>query len=150
MAAGVSMLARQHGLQAPVHQVLIYPVADADFGTASYLAHGAGLVLTRGDMEWFLRHYAPPGAWTDPRVAPLRAPDLAGLPPAVVVLAEHDVLHDEGAAYAARLQEAGVPVTLRRYPGMTHGFIRLHNLVDTAGQAVRDVASDLRALCAAG
>ena len=128
-------------------QVLIYPVSDCNFDTPSYLAYGAGLVLTRQDMEWFFRHYASPSAWADPRIAPLRAASLAGLPEAVVVLAEYDALHDEGAAYAARLEEAGVTVTLRRYPGMTHGFIRLHNLVDTAGQAVRDVAADLRALC---
>ena len=129
-------------------QALIYPVTDADFARPSYAAYGdAGLVLTRRDMEWFLRHYAPPALWTDPRIAPLRASDLAGLPPATVVLAQCDVLHDEGAAYAARLQSAGIPVTLRDYPGVTHGFIRLHNLVDTAAQAVADVAADLRALC---
>lgn len=128
-------------------QVLIYPVTDTNLGTASYGAYGEGLVLTRDDMQWFLRHYAPPDAWADPRIAPLRAGNLHGLPPATVVLAECDVLHDEGQAYAEKLEAAGVPVRVRRYAGVTHGFIRLHKAVDTAAQAVSDVAADLRGYC---
>ena len=129
-------------------QVLIYPVTDTDLSTGSYTAYGDALVLTRADMRWFLNHYAAPEHWADPRIAPLRAPDLAGLPPATVVLAECDVLHDEGAAYASRLSAMGVAVTVRVYPGVTHGFIRLHGAVDTAARAVADVAADLRRFCA--
>lgn len=129
-------------------QVLIYPVTDTDLSTRSYTAYGDALGLTRADMHWFLNHYAAPEHWADPRIAPLRALDLAGLPPATVVLAEYDVLHDEGAAYASRLSAMGVAVTVRRYPGVTHGFIRLHGAVDTAAQAVADVAADLRRFCA--
>lgn len=130
-------------------QVLIYPVADCDFERPSYRAYGTGLPLTRDDMEWFFRHYAPEPLWADPRIAPVHAPDLQGLPQTVVITAENDVLRDEGEAYAAQLEAAGVPVTLRRYPGMTHGFIRLHDMVDTAGAAVRDLTADIRRLCAA-
>ncbi len=129
-------------------QVLIYPVTDTDLSTRSYTAYGDALGLTRADMHWFLNHYAAAEHWADPRIAPLRALDLAGLPPATVVLAEYDVLHDEGAAYASRLSAMGVAVTVRRYPGVTHGFIRLHGAVDTAAQAVADVAADLRRFCA--
>jgi len=67
----------------------------------------------------------------------------------VVITAENDVLRDEGKAHAAHLEAAGVPVTLRRYAGMTHGFIRLHDMVDTAADAVRDLAADIRRLCGA-
>ncbi len=130
-------------------QVLIYPVADCDFDRASYHEYGAGLPLTRDDMRWFFRHYALEPLWIDPRITPIHAPDLQGLPQAVVITAENDVLRDEGEAYAARLEAAGVPVTRRRYAGMTHGFIRLHDLVDTAGHAVRDLAADISRLCGA-
>ncbi len=129
-------------------QALIYPVTDAEFETASYREYGVGLPLSRQDMRWFFGHYAPQCAWTDPRIAPLRASSVAGLPPAVIVTAEYDVLRDEGEAYATRLEAEGVPIALRRYAGMTHGFIRFHDLIDTAGKAVRDLADDIVRLCA--
>ena len=104
-------------------QVLIYPVTDVDFDRPSYLDPENQLILTRDAMVWFWDHYAPDAARrTEPDASPLRATDLAGLPPAVVLTAEHDVLRDEGEAYAERLQEAGVPVELKRHPGQTHGF----------------------------
>jgi acetyl esterase len=97
-------------------------------------------------MRWFFNHYAPEHLWTDPRISPLRAADLSRLPRTSVVLAECDILHDEGIAFAAALRSAGVDVTLREYPGMTHGFIRLHPFVDVAAQALRDIAGDIRAM----
>lgn len=127
-------------------QVLIYPVADCDFATGSYKAHGEGLPLTTRDMEWFFGHYAPRLAWPRPEISPLRA-DLTGLPPALVVTAEYDVLADEGTAYAAKLQQAGVPVTTRRVAGVTHGFIRLHNLFDVARDELKAIAQDIAAAC---
>ena len=131
-------------------QVLIYPVTDVDADRPSYQANGNGDVpLARADMLWFFKHYAPEAAWADPRIAPFRAPSLQGQPPAVVITAENDVLRDEGEAYAARLAEAGVPTISRRYAGMTHGFIRYHDLVDVAGQAVRELAADIVRLCQA-
>lgn len=129
-------------------QVLIYPAVDTDTTRESYRLYGSGEVpLSRADMVWFYRHYAPETAWADPRIAPLRAASLVGQPPAVVITAENDVLRDEGEAYAARLAEAGVAVTQRRYAGMTHGFIRYHDLVDVAGEAVRVLAADIVRLC---
>ena len=133
-----------------VGQVLIYPVTDIDPDRPSYQAYGNGDVpLSRADMLWFFRHYAPEPTWPDPRIAPLRAKTLQRHPPAVVITAENDVLRDEGEAYAARLAEAGVPTVVRRYAGMTHGFIRYHDLVDVAGQALREIAADIVRLCRA-
>lgn len=135
---------RLRGRVAAVLQVLIYPVTDCRFDTPSYQEHGEGLPLTRKDMEWFFGHYAPSGLHGTPDIAPLRADDLAGLPPAFVVTAEHDVLCHEGEAYAQKLAMAGVPVRSRRYEGVTHGFIRLHNLFGVAETAVSDVAEAIR------
>ena len=128
-------------------QGLFYPVADSDFDRPSYRALSDGMPLSRADMIWFFDHYAPRGRQADPDIAPLRAPDLAGLPPALVLTAEYDVLRDEGEAYAERLEQAGVPVRLRRAAGLTHGFVRLHNHVDLAEQAVDEMARSIAQAC---
>lgn len=131
-------------------QCLFYPVTDADFGRASYHAHGKGLPLTRDDMQWFFQHYAPPAMWTHPEVSPLRQPDLAGSPPAWIAVAEYDVLHDEGLAYADALRAAGVPVTLEQVPGLPHGFARMLNLLPEADAVVSAAAAEIRRRCLAG
>ncbi|GHF67300.1 alpha/beta hydrolase [Seohaeicola zhoushanensis] len=125
-------------------QVLYYPVTDHDFDRPSYRAHGTGLPLTARDMQWFFGHYAPTSAWADPDVSPLRRTDLAGLPPAIIVTAEYDVLLDEGEAYADRLAAQGVPVTRRRVDGVTHGFIRLHPLFDIADAELSTISAEIR------
>lgn len=125
-------------------QVLIYPVTDARFDRASYRDHGSGLPLTARDMVWFFNHYAPLDQRHQPEISPLRAEDLSALPPAMVTVAEYDVLADDGLEYARRLQEAGVETELRRVGGVTHGFIRLHNLFDVA----RDEVEVIAAFCA--
>ena len=130
-------------------QLLVYPVTDADFTRASYRSCSQGMQLTREDMQWFFRHYAPPELHTDPRISPLRRPAHGGLPPTVVITAEFDVLRDEGEAYAARLAAAGVLVTARRMDSLPHGFIRLHNLVDAADTALSTIAADLARLATA-
>jgi acetyl esterase len=99
-------------------------VTDCDTETASYLDPANQLFLTSDTMRWFWELYAPdPAARTHPDASPLRAPHLAGLPPAVVVTAEHDVLRDEGEAYVHRLAAAGVPVIFQRFDGHMHGFL---------------------------
>ncbi|MDO9526737.1 MAG: alpha/beta hydrolase [Gemmobacter sp.] len=125
-------------------QVLYYPVTDHDFTRPSYAAHGTGLPLTAADMAWFFGHYAPASQWLDPAISPIRRADLSRQPPAIVVTAEHDVLSDEGEAYADRLTRAGVAVTRRQIAGVTHGFIRLHPLFDVADAELTAIAADVR------
>jgi len=126
LAAVMAQRARDRGGPQVDLQVLIYPVTDADFDRQSYTAEDNQLILTREAMVWFWDHYLPDAARrAEPDAAPLRAASLAGLPPAVVLTAEHDVLRDEGEAYAAALEAAGVPVDFRRHDGQTHGFFTL-------------------------
>lgn len=146
LAAVVALMARERGGPALVHQLLIYPVTDHGFDTASYKANAEGYFLTRDMMRWFWGHYlAKPEDGSHPHASPLRAPDLSGLPPATVVTAEYDPLRDEGEAYARRLEKAGVPVELRRYPGMIHGFFGMADAIDRAREATAHAAGRLRA-----
>jgi acetyl esterase len=125
-------------------QVLVYPVTDADLDTASYRDPENQLMLTRESMVWFWDHYAPdPEARRSPDASPLQAADLSGLPPAVVLTAEHDVLRDEGEAYADRLEQAGVPVRRRRFDGQMHGFFTMVNLLPGAAAGLAYVAGEI-------
>ncbi|WP_368680285.1 alpha/beta hydrolase (plasmid) [Rhodococcus opacus] len=121
-------------------QVLVYPVTNANFDTPSYLDSSDGMPLTRDDMKWFFSLYAPAQFWPEADIAPIRSASLSGLPRTVVITAEHDVLRSDGELYARALQEAGVDVAYRQYPGTVHGFLRLHNHVDTSSQALSDIA----------
>lgn len=108
-------------------QALIYPVTDADFSRPSYEDRGAGpysdQLLSREAMIWYWDHYLPDQSRrTEADASPLHAGDFSGLPPAVILTAEHDVLRDEGEAYAEALRAANVPVDFKRYPGQIHGF----------------------------
>jgi acetyl esterase/lipase len=117
-----------------VGQVLFYPVTDANFGTGSYLQFAEGYFLRRDAMQWFWDEYAPDETQRDEITAsPLRASldELAGLPPALVINGQADVLRDEGEAYANKLREAGVPVTAVRYQGIIHDFVMLNALRET-------------------
>ncbi|TVR63261.1 MAG: alpha/beta hydrolase [Gemmatimonadales bacterium] len=126
LAAVVARRARDRGGPAIALQALIYPVADADFSRPSYMDPENQLLLTREGMIWFWDHYLPDAhGRSDPDVSPLLAEDLSGLPPALVITAEHDVLRDEGEAYAEKLKAAGVPVEFTRYEGQMHGFFTL-------------------------
>lgn len=103
-------------------QLLVYPGTDKVGEYASREENATGYVLEKATLDWFVEHYVGPDvAEDDPLLSPLRG-TLTGLPPAVVVTAEYDPLRDEGEAYAAALEAAGVPVTLRRYDGLVHGF----------------------------
>ena len=134
MAAALTLMARQRRGPKIVFQVLFYPVTDADFETASYTRFADGPWLTKRAMRWFWDAYLPDvTARKQPTATPLNASldELAGLPEALVVVDENDVLRDEGEAYARRLSDAGVRVTSTRYNGTIHDFAMLNALADT-------------------
>jgi cation diffusion facilitator CzcD-associated flavoprotein CzcO/acetyl esterase/lipase len=140
LAAVISQRAREAG-PAIALQVLVYPVTDCDFGRASYLDPENQLIVSRDTMAWFWDHYVPdPAARTSPDASPLRAASLAGLPPAVILTAEHDVLRDEGEAYGRRLAEHGVRVEHKRFDGQMHGFFMLVGLVPASAAGLDFVA----------
>jgi acetyl esterase len=145
LTAVVALMARDRRGPALRHQLLIYPVTDADFTRPSYRDNAEGYLLTTQAMEWFWGHYVPePARRREPYAAPLRAADLSGLPPAFVLTAEFDPLRDEGEAYAARLQQAGVPTRAKRYDGAIHGFFAMGLLSEVARRAVDETAAALR------
>lgn len=130
-------------------QVLVYPVTDTDFDNESYLDPANQLMLTRESMIWFWDHYVPdPAARAQPDASPIRAADLSGLPPAVVLTAEHDVLREEGEAYARRLAWADVPVQHYRLPGQMHGFFTMVNLLPGSATGIDHVVTAIDELLA--
>jgi acetyl esterase len=145
LAAVVCLRARDQGDPMPIYQALIYPVTNYAFDTPSYVENADNPALSRDTMRWFWRQYLPDEqAGQQPYASPLRAPDLSGLPPAVIITAEYDPLRDEGEAYARRLRDAGVPVVSSRYTGMVHLFFRLAAFLEPARKALLEVAAGLR------
>lgn len=146
LAGAVARLARDDG-RALAFQLLIYPVVDRRLDRPSMVQGNGDHLLERSDMEWFWQLYDPDGvAAADPRAALTAEVDLAGLPPALVITAEHDPLRDEGEEYGDRLRQAGVPVTVHRYAGVFHGFYAMQGLLDAATAAAEEAAA---ALCSA-
>lgn len=144
MAAVVAMLAKERGGPTIAFQLLFYPVTDAAMNTASYAQFADGPWLTKPAMEWFWKAYAPDvESRLNVTASPLRASteQLTGLPPALIITAENDVLRDEGEAYAAKLIEAGVTVTAIRFLGTIHDFVMLNNLAESnAARGAMDLA----------
>jgi acetyl esterase len=149
MVAVVSLLAKERGGPKIALQVMFYPVTDAHMNHDSYETFAEGPWLSRAAMEWFWDAYLPGSAsLTDSHISPLNASieDLRGLPPALVITDENDVLRDEGEAYARKLMQAGVPTVATRYVGMIHDFVMLNPLSDAAPTrfAVRQATDALR------
>lgn len=145
LAVGAAMRARDGGPRLAA-QLLIYPPSDPTMVLPSVQQNGAGYLLTRADMAWFMDHYAPdPAMRADPAIDLLNA-DLAGLPPAVVATAELDPLRDDGDALAARLQAAGVPVSHIPGPGLIHGYFSFAGSVPAAAATCRRVLAAVDAL----
>jgi acetyl esterase len=145
LAAAATLMARDRGEGAPVFQLLVCPVTECEFESTSMLAYGDGYLMERDDLRWCWDHYlARPGDAESPYASPLRAASLEGLPPALVITAELDPLRDQGEAYARRLEEAGVPVTLARFPGMVHSFVDFEGTLDAAAEALDRSAGALR------
>jgi acetyl esterase/lipase len=148
LTIALTLLAKQRGGVTFRQQVLFYPVTDANFDTGSYRQFAEGYFLRRDAMQWFWDQYAPAETQRNEITAsPLRASveELAGLPPALVINGEADVLRDEGEAYANKLREAGVPVTAIRYQGMIHDFVMLNALREThaADAAIKQAIASL-------
>jgi acetyl esterase len=146
LAAVAALMARDRGGPRLAFQLLLYPALERRFETASYHENASGFGLTRDDMVWFWRQYLRDDVdAAHAYAAPLRAADLSGLPPALVLTAEYDPLRDEGRAYAERLEADGVPATEVRFAGMIHGFAGMGAVVDDAGIARQRAAEALRA-----
>ena len=145
LAAVVALMARERGGPHIDHQLLVYPVTDCAFETASYRENAEGYLLTRETMKWFWQQYLDDASQAaDPLASPLRAEKLEGLPPATLITAGFDPLRDEGEAYAARLEGAAVPVRKRRFDGMFHGFFGMTDRLDDACTAVVFAGDALR------
>lgn len=146
MTIALTLLANQRGGITFRQQVLFYPVTDADFDTPSYHQFATGYFLRPDAMQWFWDQYTTdPAQGAEITASPLRATvdDLAGLPSALVINGEADVLRDEGEAYANKLRDAGVPVTGVRFQGIIHDFVMLNALADThAAHAAMSLATD--------
>ncbi|MBB3825043.1 alpha/beta hydrolase [Xanthomonas arboricola] len=147
MAAVVALVARDAGIALRC-QLLLYPLTDAREGSAEHASRATNAdipPLTREAVRFFNQHlFKDPAVMHDWRISPLLAPEVAGVAPALIVLAELDILHDEGARYADRLRAAGVEVTVHRFPGMIHGFITMGGVIQAAETTVELCAQTLR------
>ncbi len=145
LSAVVALRARDEGGPALALQALVYPGADPAGDYPSAVECGEGYLFTTPMRAWFLSQYVPadidPAQWW---ISPLRAESHEGVAPALVVTAEYDPLRDEGEAYAAALQRAGVPTKLSPYNGMCHGFLSYGAVIDAADRAVCEVAAEVR------
>jgi acetyl esterase len=145
LSAVVAQLAKQRGGPALRFQLLVYPATDRFDDSASMRENALGPLLSRAWVEWFLGCYlTSPDDGLDPRVSPARTEDLSGLPPALVVTAEFDPLRDQGAAYAARLREAGVDARYLPVDGMIHGFLQMGGVIDKAREVLDECADAVR------
>jgi acetyl esterase len=145
LAAACTLALRDDGGPKLVGQLLIYPNTDYLADTASMREKADPWLFNRTSVAWYWGHYLTnPSDGANPLASPLRAPDVSGLPPAFVLTAEFDPLRDEGEDYAARLSDAGVPVTARRYHGVMHGFFAMAGTLDAGAAAVAEAAGELR------
>jgi acetyl esterase len=146
LAAAVTLLARERGGPRLAAQLLVYPNTDHGSDTPSLRENTDPYLFNRTSVGWYWGHYlASPSDGAHPLASPLRAGDLSGLPPALVVTAEFDPLRDQAEDYAAALAKAGVPVIASRYDGMVHGFFCMAGELTAGRQALAEAAGFLRA-----
>jgi acetyl esterase/lipase len=151
LAANVAIEARDRDATLPLHQLLVYPIAGNDTNTPSYGENANAIPLGKADMEWFFEHVMEtPDQADDPRLNLVARDDLQDLPPATVITAEIDPLRSEGQAYAEALEAAGVEVNALDYEGVTHEFVGMGKVVDTAKEALDAANADLKSALAAG
>ena len=145
LAAGISLMAADRGGPDIVHQLLVYPVTERNYQTASYQDNAEGFLLARDAMRFYWDAYLANDAdASNPYAAPIQAANLSGQPSALVITAEYDPLRDEGEAYGRRLQESGVDTTISRYDGMIHGFFGMVGIMDKSGQVMEEANAALR------
>jgi acetyl esterase len=145
LSAAVSQLAAVNNIAVPTCQVLIYPAVDFSLETPSHRELADGHVIPRDRILWYMEQYLKSDAdKADLRASPLRAPSLKGQPPAMIVTAGFDPLRDEGQAYGRRLQEAGIEVVDREYPGQIHAFVSLTKAIPQGMAATLEIADFLR------
>ena len=145
LAAAVALMARDRDGPVLATQVLEVPCLDPALDTPAAIDNAKGFLLSTATMRQFWdRYIGPDGDPDEGYLAPLRADDLSGLPPALIITAEYDPLRDDGERYGDRLRQAGVTTTVSRYDGMLHGFSAMTKLVPAAGQARAEVAAWLR------
>jgi acetyl esterase len=145
LAVGVARHCLAQGVPGPAFQLLFYPWLDLADKRPSYRLFGEGFYLTESDLDWYSAQYLPQAdAAHDPRCSPLQADDFGGLPPAYIATAGFDPLRDDGEEYAARLRAAGVPVALRRHPGLIHGFVNTVSVGRVGREAVLEAGGALR------
>lgn len=146
LATVTALMARDRGTAMPIHQLLVYPITNYAFDTASYNENATAQPLNKPLMQWFWNYYLPRAAdGKNPYASPMQAKSLKGLPRATVITAEIDPLRDEGEAYAKRLNGEGVPTTMTRYNGVMHEFFSMAGVIDKGKQAVMQAATELRA-----
>lgn len=143
LATVVALTLRDAGGPALAFQALVYPATDQRMDSASHASFGEGYLLTRDNMLWFRDNYLRPEQYDDWRASPLRAADLARLPPAHIITAGYDPLVDEGRAYSDRLVAAGVPVLYECFEGMAHGFLTMGGVVAAANHALYRLGQSL-------
>lgn len=148
LATVVSQLARDDGGPTPNLQILIYPVTDFSTDRPSRELFAEGFFLTQSEMDWFHENYSADMDATDPRLSPIVADDLSGMPPAYICTAGFDPLRDEGEEYADKLRAAGNKVVLRRFPGLIHGFANMTSQSRASRDALVEVAGAARAMLA--
>ena len=145
LAASVSILAREHKMQMPLHQVLIYPIADNETDKASYIENAKAKPLDLAGMQWFFKQYLKTPADGENRlISLLDEKNLKGLPPTTVITAQIDPLRSEGSAYVQALKKAGVKTRYQNYKGVTHEFFGMGAVVDKAKEAQKFAAQGLK------
>ena len=145
LAASVSVLAREHKMQMPLHQVLIYPIADNETDTASYIENANAKPLDLAGMQWFFKQYLnTPTDGENHMISLLDEKNLKGLPPTTIITAQIDPLRSEGSAYALALKKAGVKTRYQNYKGVTHEFFGMAAVVDKAKEAQKFAAQGLK------
>lgn len=146
LTGAVTQLVRDRGGPALRYQVMIYPAVGAGGNARSVDLYSQGYFFSKEELAWTYAQYVDDAAaFADPRVQPILAKDFARLPPALVIVAEYDILRDDGEEYAGRLKAAGVPVDLHRYPGTIHGFFNIGGTIAAGREAIAEIAAKLKA-----